>query len=71
MWDMIIGSTSGSSVELPFSAWPFLSSIIFGVILIFYVDSIAEERHQFDLVSKWHAELSSALKVFAPSEALL
>ncbi|KAA8521093.1 hypothetical protein F0562_011754 [Nyssa sinensis] len=43
MWDMIIGSTSGSSVELPFSAWPFLSTIIFGVILIFYVDSIAEE----------------------------
>ncbi|KAA8547798.1 hypothetical protein F0562_004227 [Nyssa sinensis] len=44
MWDMIIGSTSGNSVELPFSAWPFLSTIIFGVILIFYVDSIAEER---------------------------
>uniref|UniRef100_A0A5B7ALX7 Putative zinc transporter 5 n=1 Tax=Davidia involucrata TaxID=16924 RepID=A0A5B7ALX7_DAVIN len=44
MWDMIIGSTSGSSVELSFSAWPFLSTILFGVILIFYVDSIAEER---------------------------
>ncbi|EEF41173.1 hypothetical protein RCOM_1570630 [Ricinus communis] len=38
------GSTSGSIVELPFSAWAFLSTILFGVILIFYVDSIAEER---------------------------
>ncbi|XAR51537.1 hypothetical protein NMG60_11006187 [Bertholletia excelsa] len=44
MWDMILGSTSDSSIELPFSAWTFLSSILFGVILIFYVDSIAEER---------------------------
>jgi hypothetical protein len=41
MWDMIIGS---NEVELPFSAWAFSSTIIFGVILIFYVDSIAEER---------------------------
>lgn len=41
MWDMIIGSTN---VELPFSAWAFSSFILFGVILIFYVDSIAEER---------------------------
>ncbi|KAK3017088.1 LOW QUALITY PROTEIN: hypothetical protein RJ639_007662 [Escallonia herrerae] len=41
MWDMIIGSTS---IALPFSAWAFSSTILFGVILIFYVDSIAEER---------------------------
>lgn len=41
MWNMIIGSTS---VELPFSAWAFSSFVLFGVILIFYVDSIAEER---------------------------
>lgn len=44
MWDMIIGSTSENGRELPFSTWAFLSTIIFGVILIFYVDSIAEER---------------------------
>ncbi|XP_031256450.1 uncharacterized protein LOC116138972 [Pistacia vera] len=44
MWDLIIGSASSSSVELPFSAWAFLSATLFGVILIFYVDSIAEER---------------------------
>ncbi|XP_009618399.1 uncharacterized protein LOC107812709 [Nicotiana tabacum] len=41
MWDMIIGS---NNVELPFSAWAFSSSILFGMILIFYIDSIAEER---------------------------
>ncbi|KAL5581815.1 hypothetical protein UlMin_014257, partial [Ulmus minor] len=44
MWDMIIGSPSDSSEKMPFSAWAFLSTILFGVILIFYVDSIAEER---------------------------
>lgn len=44
MWDTIIGSTSASSIVLPFSAWPYLNTILFGIILIFYVDSIAEER---------------------------
>ncbi|XVF31609.1 hypothetical protein REPUB_Repub17cG0006000 [Reevesia pubescens] len=43
MWDLIIGS-SDSSVELPFSACAFLSTILFGIILIFYVDSMAEEK---------------------------
>lgn len=41
MWDMIIGS---NNVELPFSVWAFSSTILFGMILIFYIDSIAEER---------------------------
>lgn len=41
MWDMIIGS---NNVDLPFSAWAFSSTILFGMILIFYIDSIAEER---------------------------
>ncbi|KAJ0556947.1 hypothetical protein HanRHA438_Chr07g0306301 [Helianthus annuus] len=41
MWDMIVGSPK---VELPFSPWAFSSTILFGIILIFYVDSIAEER---------------------------
>ncbi|PQP92863.1 zinc transporter 5 [Prunus yedoensis var. nudiflora] len=44
MWDMIIGSPSSTSDKVPFSTWAFLSTILFGVILIFYVDSIAEER---------------------------
>lgn len=41
MFDMIIGS---KNAELPFSAWAFSSTILFGMILIFYIDSIAEER---------------------------
>ncbi|KAK3036562.1 LOW QUALITY PROTEIN: hypothetical protein RJ639_031003, partial [Escallonia herrerae] len=51
MWDMIIGSTS---IELPFSAWAFSSTILFGVILIFYVDSIAEERMHMVFSSPRH-----------------
>ncbi|CAH9086953.1 unnamed protein product [Cuscuta epithymum] len=51
MWDMIIGS---NSVELPFSAWTFTSTILFGIILIFYVDSIAEERLQMVFSSPRH-----------------
>ncbi|KAA3461049.1 zinc transporter 5 [Gossypium australe] len=43
MWDLIIGS-SDSNKELPFSAWAFLSTVLFGIILVFYIDSIAEEK---------------------------
>ncbi|KAL6529919.1 hypothetical protein OROMI_028564 [Orobanche minor] len=53
MWDMIIGSTS---VELPFSAWTFSSFVVFGIILIFYVDSIAEERYH---IARLHMVFSS------------
>ncbi|EPS61131.1 hypothetical protein M569_13668, partial [Genlisea aurea] len=41
MWDMIVGS---DTVVLPFSAWAFSSFVLFGIIFIFYVDSLAEER---------------------------
>ncbi|CAI9110677.1 OLC1v1010743C1 [Oldenlandia corymbosa var. corymbosa] len=57
MWDMIIGSTN---VELPFSAWPFLSTILFGIILIFYVDSIAEERLHMVFSSPRHLLVAGA-----------
>ncbi|KAK4367983.1 hypothetical protein RND71_011775 [Anisodus tanguticus] len=41
----LCGDIQGSNnVELPFSAWAFSSTILFGMILIFYIDSIAEER---------------------------
>ncbi|CAN1122564.1 hypothetical protein LINPERPRIM_LOCUS2798 [Linum perenne] len=33
-----------NKIQLPFSAWAFGSFIIFGIILIFFIDSIAEER---------------------------
>lgn len=44
MWDMILGTTHDSSKEFPFSTWPYVSTILFGVILIFYIENIAEER---------------------------
>lgn len=60
MWDMIIGSTSDSSINLPFSTWAYLSTIIFGVILIFYVDSIAEERLHMVFSSPRHLMVAGA-----------
>ncbi|KAL3527045.1 hypothetical protein ACH5RR_011701 [Cinchona calisaya] len=51
------GSTS---VELPFSAWAFSSTIFFGVMLIFYVDSIAEERLHMVFSSPRHLMVAGA-----------
>ncbi|KAJ4959855.1 hypothetical protein NE237_019765 [Protea cynaroides] len=46
MWDIIVlqGSPSESNTDLPFPTWAYLSTILFGIILIFYIDNIAEER---------------------------
>ncbi|KAJ8622864.1 hypothetical protein MRB53_031393 [Persea americana] len=43
MWDVILGTTD-NSIMLPFPTWAYLSTVLCGVILIFYVDNIAEER---------------------------
>lgn len=42
---LLQGSPSESNGKLPFSAWAFSSTILFGNIVIFYADSIAEERY--------------------------
>ncbi|XP_026402899.1 uncharacterized protein LOC113298384 [Papaver somniferum] len=44
IWDLILGSSSDISIKLPISLWAYSSVILFGIILIFYVDNIAEER---------------------------
>ncbi|XP_021763567.1 zinc transporter 5-like [Chenopodium quinoa] len=44
MWDVILGTAPDSNRDLPFSTWPYISTILFGVILISYVENIAEER---------------------------
>ncbi|KNA25869.1 hypothetical protein SOVF_001760 [Spinacia oleracea] len=44
MWDAILGTTPDSNKDFPFSAWPYMSTILFGVILISYIENIAEER---------------------------
>ncbi|KAG4395843.1 hypothetical protein AAZX31_19G043700 [Glycine max] len=62
MWDMIIGSSSesDSNTKLPFSAWAFLSTILFGNIVIFYADSIAEERLHMVFSSPRHLAAAGA-----------
>ncbi|XP_020222152.1 uncharacterized protein LOC109804730 [Cajanus cajan] len=62
MWDMIIGSPSesDSNQKLPFSAWAFLSTILFGNIVIFYADSIAEERLHMVFSSPRHLAAAGA-----------
>ncbi|KAH1215503.1 hypothetical protein GmHk_13G036627 [Glycine max] len=62
MWDMIIGSSSesDSNAKLPFSAWAFLSTILFGNIVIFYADSIAEERLHMVFSSPRHLAAAGA-----------
>ncbi|KAF7820016.1 zinc transporter 5 isoform X1 [Senna tora] len=60
MWDMIIGSPSGSGGKLPFSTWAFFSTILFGNILIFYADSIAEERLHMVFSSPRHLMAAGA-----------
>ncbi|KAK7266797.1 hypothetical protein RIF29_19453 [Crotalaria pallida] len=60
MWDIIIGSPSSSSGKLPFSAWAFLSTIFFGNIVIFYADSIAEERLHMVFSSPRHLMAAGA-----------
>ncbi|KEH25351.1 nodulin MtN21/EamA-like transporter family protein [Medicago truncatula] len=60
MWDVIIGSPSESNGKLPFSAWAFSSTILFGNIVIFYADSIAEERLHMVFSSPRHLMAASA-----------
>lgn len=61
MWDMIVGSTN---VELPFSAWAFSSTILFGIILVYYVDSIAEERLHMVFSSPRHIMVAGGCLIF-------
>ncbi|KAG9448913.1 hypothetical protein H6P81_008878 [Aristolochia fimbriata] len=44
MLDTVLGSSPDSSIQFSFPNWAFLSTVFFGVIFIFYVDNIAEER---------------------------
>uniref|UniRef100_A0A1J3CK33 Zinc transporter 5 n=1 Tax=Noccaea caerulescens TaxID=107243 RepID=A0A1J3CK33_NOCCA len=61
MWDLVMGSSSSEkTTELPFSAWAFLSTIVFGIILIFYVDNIAEERLHMVFSSPRHLMVAGA-----------
>ncbi|CAA7402058.1 unnamed protein product [Spirodela intermedia] len=43
MWDSILGSFD-SIMKSPFPTWAYLSTVVFGIVLIFYIDNLAEER---------------------------
>ncbi|XP_078431237.1 zinc transporter isoform X1 [Wolffia australiana] len=43
VWDSISGSYD-SITSAAFPTWAYLSTVIFGIVLIFYVDNLAEER---------------------------
>ncbi|XP_042375487.1 uncharacterized protein LOC121969443 isoform X1 [Zingiber officinale] len=58
MWDTILGSTSDSIIKFQFPSWAYLSTIIFGIIFIFYADNIAEERLHLVFSSPRHLMIS-------------
>ena len=43
-FDQLQGSTSDSIVTFQLPSWAYLSTFLFGVVFIFYVDNLAEER---------------------------
>lgn len=38
------GSSSDSIVKFQLPSWAYLSTVLFGVVFIFYIDNMAEER---------------------------
>ncbi|PKA59695.1 hypothetical protein AXF42_Ash011819 [Apostasia shenzhenica] len=44
MWDTILGSESNSIATLQFMSWAYLSMVFFGIVFIYYIDNVAEER---------------------------
>ncbi|XP_020691492.1 uncharacterized protein LOC110106087 isoform X4 [Dendrobium catenatum] len=54
MWDTILGSESNSIANLQFMSWAYLSTIFFGIVFIFYIDNLAEERLRLVFSSPRH-----------------
>lgn len=45
MWDTILGSASDDSiVNVRFPSWAYLSTVLFGIVFVFYIENVAEER---------------------------
>ncbi|XP_072966262.1 uncharacterized protein [Typha angustifolia] len=58
MWDTILGSTSDSIIKLQLPSWAYMSTIFFGIVLIFYIDNVAEERLHLVFSSPRHLMVS-------------
>lgn len=59
MWDTILGSASDSIVKLQLPSWAYLSTVLFGMVLIFYVDNVAEENLHLVFSSPRHLMVSA------------
>ncbi|XP_044331490.1 uncharacterized protein [Triticum aestivum] len=59
MWDTILGSTSDSIVKMQLPSWAYLSTVLFGMVLIFYVDNVAEESLHLVFSSPRHLVVST------------
>ncbi|XP_078164016.1 zinc transporter isoform X5 [Carex rostrata] len=59
MWDTILGSASDSIVKFQFPSWAYVSTILFGIVLVFYIDNLAEERLHIVFSSPRHLMATS------------
>ncbi|WVZ69241.1 hypothetical protein U9M48_018057 [Paspalum notatum var. saurae] len=59
MWDTILGSASDSIVKQQLPSWAYLSTVLFGMVLIFYVDNVAEEKLHLVFSSPRHLMVST------------
>lgn len=42
--DQLQGGSSSDIIKLQFPTWAYLSTVAFGIVFIYYVDNLAEER---------------------------
>ncbi|XP_066309435.1 uncharacterized protein [Miscanthus floridulus] len=59
MWDTILGSASDSIVKFQLPSWAYLSTVLFGMVFIFYVDNVAEEKLHLVFSSPRHLMVST------------
>ncbi|KMZ70115.1 hypothetical protein ZOSMA_1G00860 [Zostera marina] len=44
IWELLLGGSSSDIIKLQFPTWAYLSTVAFGIVFIYYVDNLAEER---------------------------
>ncbi|ERN03988.1 hypothetical protein AMTR_s00079p00134600 [Amborella trichopoda] len=54
MWEMLLGPTAERGIKPSFPTWAYLSMTLFGIIFVYYVDNIAEERLHLVVSSPRH-----------------
>ncbi|KAF3788836.1 hypothetical protein EJ110_NYTH20166 [Nymphaea thermarum] len=59
IWEIVMGSTPQRNWKPWFSSWAYISTVLFGMVLIFYMDSLAEERLHMVVSSPRHLMVSA------------